>query len=261
MTSVATERWAISSGVSKMATVTAQRHPKSKRPVPSDHVASSATALMQDLFLPDGSLGQACDSKSGQPLLGTAKVQEIRELVRQAQRAALLALEPLLQAERLLHNTPKGIYDEVDQVKLRNARAALRDAMVYFMVPQTLGVDSKSDFVNVIRSISTEIDQDVFSSQMQNAYMKLLRNLQDWLSKTDVATGKSKKTEEHAPIPHQPEPEPLGSRIHKATSDAALKAWQWRSLGLTHVDISDLDVEAAFCVDGVPSRVKLLETV
>ena len=314
------ERWAFSSGVSKMATVTAQRHPKSKRPMPSDHITCDATALMQDLFLVDGSLAQACDSiKGGRPLLGAARVQEIRELIFQAQRAALLAMEPLLQAQRLLQSMPEGLYHlpqgttlaaqqrklkwmretmepqevvaeqellvrefkdhDADQVKLRNARAALRDAMTYFLVPQTLGVDSKHDFVNVIWAISAEGDQDTFSSQMQNAYVKLLRNLQEWLAKTNVATGKPKGTEEQAPISiSQPEPEPLGLQVQRPTllptlcqpdpellgshlqmeiSNATLMAWQWQSLGMTHVELSDVCVEAVSCADDMPSKVEL----
>ena len=114
---------------------------------------------------------------------------------------------------------------------------------------------------------------------MQNAYVKLLRNLQEWLAKTNVATGKPKGTEEQAPISiSQPEPEPLGLQVQRPTllptlcqpdpellgshlqmeiSNATLMAWQWQSLGMTHVELSDVCVEAVSCADDMPSKVEL----
>jgi len=97
-----------------------------------------------------------------------------------------------------------------DEEKLRNARAGIRDAIAYFMFAQMLGIDSKPDFNRILRIFCPEegsssqpepsqddgkkkISNEVMSSQMQNAYIKLVRNLQEWLVKTDASTGDKKE--------------------------------------------------------------------
>ena len=244
------------SGVSNMSSVEAKRHAKSKRPLPGNYRKAPATALMQDMFLRSGSLGQAYGScqPGGAPLVGQDRIEEIRKLLSQAQMQATSAVQPLLQAHSLLlcsgrppcpgtslaEETRKlkrlqealaeateggdaaneiaattmqqraavaalAVEEqlrlveqwrehEAGQVLLRNARAAVRDAIVYFLLPLTLGLDSRPDFVRALRSILPEDDEQgegwgVFSSQMQNAYQKLLRNLQEWFKNTDFSSG------------------------------------------------------------------------
>lgn len=230
-----------SSGVAAMTRVEARRHPKTNRPMPSNYRTAPASALAQELFLQDGSLAQAGDgSRAGTPPLGEERVRHVRELILQAQRTALQAVDPLLQAYRLLQSGPT--VHGADLTRLRAARAALRDAIAYFLIPQTLGLDSKNDFLNALKSVNSGVDRDIFSSQMQNSYMKLLRNLQTWFANMDLATGRPAATDgkgtasialEKAP---EVEARPPGQDLQAATAEAALAAWRWQFLGLSRVE-------------------------
>ena len=158
---------------------------------------------------------------------------------------------------------------EADQEKLRRARSALRDAIVYFMVPQMLGLDSKREFVNVLRTMcSSDEGGAMFSSQMQNAYRKLLGGMQEWVEKTDVRSGMPRMASPSSGVDYgearrdrcadealQSDPDAkgqprrrrqshdafraVGDHLKEAVCEAARVAWQWQFLGTPRVELAE----------------------
>ena len=159
---------------------------KSGRPAMGDPSEHDRTALEEDLFGKHGSLEKAC--RNG--LLTRDVLNKVRLEIEEAKRGMMEISSRLMGTLRTIPN--KYYHEEAADQMLRNARAAVRDFLVLTMIAQAGGMDSKPQFTALTRSLLQERDANE-SSQMTNAYSKMLLNHTTWLESMKKAEEEKKK--------------------------------------------------------------------
>jgi len=164
-----------------------------------NYVQATTTATHRDVFSADGCLATAV----GAGLIDVNLRDQIRAHIYAAQAQSSEAAGLVLEALALVPAQKQA--DESSEIMLRNTRSAIRDILVHHICAQAGGFDSKPQFVRLFWQMSQSypdivprrvVDPEVkidnpISSQLQNAYCKLLREYMSWLDDLNFKNGES----------------------------------------------------------------------
>ena len=163
-----------------------------------NYVQALTTATHKDMFDDDGCLATA--ARAG--LLSPDLRDRVRAHVYAAQAVSSESAGLVLEGIALIPTEKQP--DEKSELMLRNVRSALRDILVHHLCAQAGGFDSKRHFIKLLWEMSHSFP-DIFpphrpgdnmtcsiSSQMQNAYVKLLQEYHAWLTGMNFKDGKAK---------------------------------------------------------------------
>ena len=143
----------------------------------------TATALHQALFASSGCLEDA--------FLSGVMTENNRDEVR---RRVVASKTLMLQAARELFEAELAVTGEDE--KLKKCRVSLRDWISHVLTARSGGVDSKQQVFDDIKLLLSSSHVDDASSlqleriaRIQNSFVKLRRQQQEWFANTDLKTG------------------------------------------------------------------------
>ena len=164
-----------------------------------NYVQAATTAAHRDVFGSDGCLATAVSAG----LIDVNLQDQIRAHIYAAHAQSSEAAGLVLEALALVPAQKQT--DETSEIMLRNTRSVIRDILVHHICAQAGGFDSKPHFLRLFWQMSesypdivprrvvdpeTKIDNPI-SSQLQNAYSKLLREYMNWLDDLNFKNGES----------------------------------------------------------------------
>ena len=163
-----------------------------------NYVQAVTTATHKDMFDVDGCLAIAV--RAG--LLSCDLCDRVRAHVYAAQALASESAGLVLEGLALVPTDKQA--DENSEHMLRNVRSALRDILVHHLCAGAGGFDSKRQFIKLLWELAS-LYPAIFpphrrgdtmtcslSSQLQNAYVKLLQEYHGWLTAMNFKDGKPK---------------------------------------------------------------------
>ena len=164
-----------------------------------NYVQATTTAAHRDVFGADGCLATAVAAG----MIDMNLRDQIRAHIYAAQALSSEAAGLVLEALALVPAQKQ--VDESSEIMLRNTRSVMRDMLVHHICAQAGGFDSKPHFLRLFwqlsqsypdivppRVVNPEVKFDnPISSQLQNAYSKLLREYLGWLDDLNFKNGES----------------------------------------------------------------------